>query len=195
MIITGHRMNSENLKIDGGWTLFLDRDGVINKRVMDDYIRSWQQFEFLPGVRESVRILSGIFGKIIIVSNQQGIGKGLMSEADLEKIHQRMADEIEKEGGKIDRTYHSPFLETDNSILRKPNIGMALRARKEFPGINFKKSVMIGDSLSDMVFGKRLKMKTVFLSQDMELIRKGHTLIDFVYPDLISFTRTIMKSP
>lgn len=180
--------------IDRSWTLFLDRDGVINKRMKGDYIRNWDQFEFLSGVKEALKLLTFMFGKIIVVSNQQGVGKGLMTETDLTAIHKQMADEIEKAGGKIDRTYHSPHLEEENSLHRKPNVGMGLRARKEFPGINFKKSVMVGDSLSDMVFGRRLKMTTVFLSENLEKIRQGQKVIDHVLTDLPAFAEKLSQS-
>jgi D-glycero-D-manno-heptose 1,7-bisphosphate phosphatase len=184
-------MSLKHLKIDTAWTLFLDRDGVINRRIVGDYIRTWDQFEFLPGVLESLVSLSSVFGRILVVSNQQGIGKGLMTEEQLQVIHARMTDEIEKAGGRIDKSYHSPFLESENSILRKPNVGMALRARKEFPGINFKRSVMAGDSVSDMIFGKRLGMKTVIITADQQMIRRNHPLIDYAFPDLISFAEII----
>ena len=190
-------MNSGNLKIEKSWSLFLDRDGVINKRIVGDYIRSWDQFEFLPGVLVALKLLTGNFTKVFIVSNQQGVGKGLMTDNDVNTLHSRMAEEIVKAGGNITKIYYSPSLEQENSIMRKPNIGMALKARKEFPGLNFKHSVMVGDSISDMIFGKRLKMTTVLLSQDITLIRKGADVIDFVYDDLLSFTNylSISSSP
>lgn len=184
-------MNSGDLKIDKTWSLFLDRDGVINKRIIGGYVSSWNQFVFLPGVLDAMKILSGSFGKILVVSNQQGIGKGLMTDEDVNIIHSRMAEEIKNSGGIINKTYFCPFLEEKNSILRKPNIGMALKARKEFPGINFKRSVMVGDSISDMIFGKRLNMKTVLLSSDISMIRKGAIVIDFVSDDLLSFADLI----
>ena len=181
----------ENLKIDSTWTLFLDRDGVINKRIKGDYIRLWEQFEFLPGAQKAFRIFSEIFGRIIVVSNQQGIGKGLMTENDVQNIHEKMIREIQKQNGRIDKTYFSPFLDSEKSIHRKPNVGMALNARKDFPEIRFKKSMMAGDSLSDMVFGKRLNMKTVFICIDGKLIRQGHTIIDYVCPDLLTFANDL----
>jgi len=184
-------MNSDHLKIDKTWSLFLDRDGVINKRIVGGYVRSWDQFEFLPAVLDALKLISGNFERIIVVSNQQGVGKGLMTDKDVEAIHERMAEEIRKAGGTIDKTYYCPFLEENKSILRKPNIGMALKARKEFPGINFKRSVMVGDSFSDMIFGKRLKMKTVLLSNDIALIRKGANVIDLVYDDLLPFAKSL----
>jgi D-glycero-D-manno-heptose 1,7-bisphosphate phosphatase len=187
-------MNSKLLMIDRRWTLFLDRDGVINKRMKGDYIRNWDQFEFLPGVKDALKELTGIFGTIIVVSNQQGVGKGLITEPEVVEIHKRMADEIERTGGKIDRTYHSPHLEEENSLHRKPNVGMGLKARREFPGIDFKKSVMVGDSLSDMLFGRRLKMITIFLSDDLEMIRQGQRVIDHVFTDLPAFAKKLSQS-
>ena len=184
-------MNLSDLKIDSGWSLFLDRDGVINTRILGGYVQRWEQFEFLPGVTEALKRLSLKFGRIIIVSNQQGIGKGIMTKEELEFLHQQMIAEIEKAGGRIDRIYHSPHLEKTRSLMRKPNVGMALMARKDFPEINFKRSVMVGDSISDMLFGKRLKMINVFLSEDIGQIRKNHHCIDFVFHDLISFAETI----
>jgi histidinol-phosphate phosphatase family protein len=184
----------KSLKIDSNWTLFLDRDGVINKRIEGDYIRLWEQFEFLPGVYEAFRIFSGIFGRIIVVSNQQGIGKGLMTEDDVAKIHEKMIKEVQMQNGRIDRTYHSPFLDSENSIHRKPNVGMALKARKDFLEIRFRKSVMTGDSISDMVFGKRSKMKTVFIGGNSKVIRQGYKFIDFVYPDLLAFASDLSST-
>jgi len=184
-------MTLTDLKIDKSWTLFLDRDGVINKRLVGDYIKTWEQFEFLPGVSEAFRIFSGIFGRIVIVSNQQGIGKNIMSPADLETIHAKMVAVIEGNGGRIDKIYFSPHLETEGSFLRKPNIGMALKARKDFPEIRMKKSIMAGDSVSDMVFGHRCNMTTVFISGDVKETSHGHKVIDFIYPDLISFAKEL----
>lgn len=184
-------MNLKDLKIDGSWTLFLDRDGVINARILGGYVQKWEQFEFLPGFLDAIKILAPLFPRIIVVSNQQGIGKGLMAEKDLELLHRKMTAEIEKNGGRIDRIYHSPALEGEGSITRKPNVGMGLKARKDFPEINFKRSIMVGDSTSDMIFGKRLKMVTVFLSEDMNQVRKCHRCIDFLFPDLITFAEAI----
>jgi len=182
-------MSSGNLKIDTSWTLFLDRDGVINKRIIGGYVRTWEQFEFIPGVLDGLKILEGIFPKVFIVSNQQGIGKGIMTDQQVMAIHDLMLKAIKIAGGRIDKVYFCPSLKEENSIYRKPNIGMALSARKDFPGINFKKSVMAGDSVSDMIFGKKLRMLTVFLSTDKTEIKKSDNIIDLVYPDLISFAK------
>ena len=175
-----------DLRIDGAWTLFLDRDGVINRRIVDGYVTKWDEFEFLPGVTEALKILSGKFGRIIVVSNQQGVGKGLMTGADVEAVHVRMVQEIGESGGRISTVLFSPHLHSEGSVMRKPGIGMALNARRQFPEIRFSRSVMAGDSLSDMRFGKRTGMKTVLISEDLQPARSYPRLIDFVFPDLLS---------
>lgn len=149
--------------VDSSWTLFLDRDGVINVRLVGDYIKSVEEFEFIPGVLNAIVQFSKQFGKIVVVTNQQGISKGKMTERNLEDIHRYMRLEIEKHSGRIDAIYHAPQLASEQSEMRKPNVGMAKKAQLDFPEINFEKSVMIGDSDSDIEFGQALGMITVKL--------------------------------
>jgi histidinol-phosphate phosphatase family protein len=180
-------MISGNLKIDTTWSLFLDRDGVINKRIVGGYVTSWSKMEFIPGVPEAIAVLATFFRRIVVVSNQQGVGKGLMSDMDVISIHQGMTDEISRAGGKIDAFYYAPELVSTRSAMRKPGIGMGLKARKEFPEISFKRSVMVGDSLSDMIFGKRLGMTTVHIAQDLAISRQYPAFIDLCFSDLPAF--------
>ena len=184
-------MNLKHLMIDRSWTLFLDRDGVINHRIVDDYVKTWEQFEFLPGSLEAMPLFRQRFGRIIVVSNQQGVGKGLMSDNQVAAIHLQMAEEIRKAGGRVDAVFYSPHLQSDRSFMRKPNIGMALKARKQFPEIRFSKSVMAGDSISDMFFGKRAGMKTVLISTDSKPAQLYPRQIDYVFPDLISLANAL----
>ncbi|HMO40563.1 MAG TPA: HAD family hydrolase [Saprospiraceae bacterium] len=149
---------------DKTWTLFLDRDGVINRRLPDAYVRRWSEFIFEPDVPEAIAILSKFFGRIVVVTNQQGIGKGLMSEADLLYIHRQMVAAIERAGGRIDRVYHCPHLRSDACACRKPQTGMAQQAQADFPDINWTRSVMVGDMPSDIEFGRNAGMQTVFIS-------------------------------
>ncbi len=149
--------------IDKSWTLFLDRDGVINERVVGDYIKNVEDFHFIPGALEAIVDMSLRFGRVVVVTNQQGIGKGLMTPGNLEEIHRYMCAEIERFGGRIDAVYHAPNLAQENSPMRKPDTGMAFLAKQDFPEINFKRSVMIGDSDSDIAFGESLGMITVKL--------------------------------
>lgn len=151
------------IEIDKSWTLFLDRDGVINKRLMGDYVKTVAEFEFLDKVLPTISQLSKQFGKIFVVTNQQGIGKKLMTHQDLDQIHKHMKSQIEIHGGKIDKVYYAPQLAHENSEMRKPKIGMALQAQDEFKNIDFRKSILVGDSDSDIEFGKNAGMITVFL--------------------------------
>jgi histidinol-phosphate phosphatase family protein len=184
-------MNLPGLTIDRSWTLFLDRDGVINRRIVGDYVKTREQFEFIPGVPEAIATLSARFGRVIVVTNQQGVGKGLMTDADVNAVHRIMTEEIERAGGRIDAVYYSPHLESDRSFMRKPAPGMALRARRQFPGIVLKKAVMAGDTLSDMIFGKRLGITTVLIAPNARLAQKHPAYIDFVFPDLLTFAGSL----
>jgi histidinol-phosphate phosphatase family protein len=182
---------TENLKKfhpDRSWNLFLDRDGVINTHLVDEYVTKPSDFEFIEGAPESIAEISKIFNRIVVVSNQQGIGKGLMSEDDLGKIHDKMLLGLKEKGGRIDKIYFCPDLKESKSFYRKPSIGMALLAKKDFPDIEFRRSVMVGDSVSDMLFGKRLKMTTVFIHNDIQLIRENYRIIDYSFGSLKEFS-------
>ncbi|MBO7470063.1 MAG: HAD-IIIA family hydrolase [Bacteroidales bacterium] len=153
-------------KIDKSWTLFLDRDGVINVRLIDDYVKNLGEFEFLPGVLDAFTIFAEKFGRIIIVTNQQGVGKGLMTLQDVDKVHDFMVKEIEKQKGRVDKIYVCPQLKSDPDNFRKPSPRMAYMAQHDFPEIDFDKSVMIGDSNSDIEFGKNAGMYTILIGDE-----------------------------
>lgn len=150
-------------------TLFLDRDGVINKKLDGKYVRNWEEFTFIPNVLSSISKLSRLFNRIIIITNQQGIGKGLMSKNDLLFLHQKMLKEIEKAGGKINKIYFCPHLETDNCNCRKPKIGMIEKAIQDFSSINIKKSYLIGDSPSDIKAGTKAGLHTIKVDNNFTL--------------------------
>lgn len=152
--------------ISPGWTLFLDRDGVINERIFGGYITEVQHFKFLPEVLDSFPELNSIFSRVLVVTNQQGIGKGLMSERNLTEIHNYMSTEVEKSGGVIDRIFYASEIKGQDNGRRKPGVGMALDAKKQFPEIDFFQSVMVGDTDNDILFGKKLGMKTVRIKTD-----------------------------
>jgi len=147
--------------------LFLDRDGVINKHLPDDYVKNWNEFDFLPGVLDALCLLAKLDVPILVVTNQRGVGKALMSAEDLEDIHQKMVKAVTQAGGRIDRIYSCTDTDPD-SPNRKPNPGMAIQAKNEFPEISFNYSIMIGDSDIDMAFGQRLGMRTVLIGTDGE---------------------------
>lgn len=158
-------MEVKNISAKNGWSLFLDRDGVINEQLPGLYVNNIRDFKFLSGVYQALAVLSRHFKYVFIVTNQQGIGKGYMNSSDLEMIHSYMITEIEKNGGRIDAVYYCPELESSNPIDRKPNPGMGIKAKADFPEVVFTRSVMVGDSASDIKFGQNLGMQTVFLNQ------------------------------
>jgi len=141
--------------------LFLDRDGILNKHLPGDYVRNWSMWEWIPGVLEAMPALAKKYRRIFIVSNQQGVGKGLMTQADLDDVHRHMLSDIEAAGGRIDRVYVCTDLETAHSPNRKPEIGMALQAKIDFPEVDFHRSVMVGDSKSDELFAQRSGMRFI----------------------------------
>lgn len=142
--------------INSSWTLYLDRDGVINTHRPADYVKSIDEFEWIEGAKEAIVYLSKIFGRIVVVTNQQGIGKGLMSEYDLDKIHWKIQNEISELGGKIDRIYHCPHLASIQCSCRKPKSGMAAQSREDFSEIDYSKSIMVGDMPTDMDFANTI---------------------------------------
>jgi len=184
------RSNLFSLKnIDSSWTLFIDRDGVINHEKHLDYIHTWDEFKFYDGVKEAMEIFSKKFSFIIMITNQRGIAKGLTKLEDLQVIHKNMLQEIEDAGGRIDKIYFCADMESPN---RKPNPGMGLQAVKDFPGIDLSKSIMVGNTLSDMKFGRNLGVAVnIFLSTTQKDMALPHEDIDLVFNDLISVAKAL----
>jgi len=197
MILKKPNMNSRNLNIktkitNGDWTLFLDRDGVINRRLVDDYVKKTSEFEFLPGVLDAVSVFSEKFNHVFIVTNQQGVGKGLMTSEDVSLIHSQMLSEISSKGGNIDKVYFCPDLANSNSPNRKPEIGMAIQAQKDFPEVDFSKSIMVGDSKSDMEFGRKAGMLCIFIETEQKNPFSAD-LVDLSFGSLWEFALAINK--
>lgn len=176
-------------QINKSWTLFLDRDGVINKRPPNDYVKNWSEFEFLPGVPEALKIFSAMFNRIIIITNQQGIGKNIMTIDELQLIHEQLISKVKDFGGRLDAIYFCPDLATQPDNCRKPSVKMAIQAKNDFPEIDFIKSIMAGDTFSDLQFGKNNRMKTVYINtNETELPVSSY---DLSFTDLISFANKI----
>lgn len=182
-------MTLKTLNINKDWTLFLDRDGVINKKLDHDYVKHSTEFEFIDGVLPALATLNTIFGNIVVVTNQQCIGKGIITVDDLDLIHKNMLYEISYLKGRIDKVYFAPQLASENHEMRKPNIGMALQAKSDFPNIDFSKSIIVGDSISDMEFGRTAGMKTVYISNDTV----HSELIDFQFKGLAYFAHSLNR--
>ena len=178
--------------IDPSWTLFLDRDGVINVNKDKSYVFNRDEFVFTGRALEALAIVSKMVGKIFVVTNQRGVEKGLMSLADLEDIHTYMKDQIEAAGGRIDSIFYCTSLDDDHPD-RKPNIGMPLRAKKLYPKIDFSKSIMVGDKSSDMQLGKNIGAVTVWISSPhfQDTVEPGE--IDLVFDSLYEFVDYLRK--
>ena len=174
------------LTVTNNSCLFLDRDGVINKKLDNDYVKQWNEFIFIDGAIDALQILKSYFKTIVIVTNQQGIGKGLYSESDLNEIHSKMLRIFFEHEICIDAVFYAPNLSSENSIMRKPNIGMALKAKDLFKNILLEESFMVGDSISDMEFGKNAGMKTIFINKK-KTENYNHDVIDNTFESLLHF--------
>ena len=153
---------SDEVLASGADSLFLDRDGVVNRWIPGDYVRTWEQFTFLPGILECLRKWADHFKHVILVSNQRIVGKGEMTQEGLDAIHARMMDEIRQAGGRIDALYVCPEADLDHP-MRKPRPGMFLAACREYPDITPERSVMLGDSDSDREFAANCGMPFVLM--------------------------------
>lgn len=173
-------------------TLFLDRDGVINRENEGDYIKSVSEFEFLPGVLEAIAEASKIYKYIFIATNQRGIGRNLMTEQDLHEIHSFMVTKINEAGGRIDDIYFAPSPDKKHPY-RKPNPGMAHAAKEKFPEVDFLHAEMVGNNISDMCFGKAVGMRTIFLHTTQDPQTLPHDWIDEQYDSLTSFIESKKK--
>ena len=174
--------------IDTRWTLFLDRDGVINHEKEGSYVLHYDEFVFYDNVKEALRICASAFGRIVIVTNQRGIGKGMMTAGDLQVIHEKMIAEIVLAGGRIDRIYYADSL-LDEHPLRKPHPGMAWAAQVDFPTIDFSRSLMVGNNISDMEFGRNAGMGTVFLTTTRPDQPLPDACIDLSFSSLYEFAK------
>jgi len=150
-------------------TLFLDRDGVVNVKLDGRYVQNADEFEFMPGAENAIAKLSIIFKRILIVTNQQGIAKGIMSANDLNTLHQYMLQQLKVKGGVIEKIYYCPHLAAENCSCRKPNPGMIQQAIIDFPTIKIEESYLIGDSDSDIIAGDKMGLNTIKVDNEYTL--------------------------
>ena len=150
-------------------TLFLDRDGVINVKLDGQYVKKTEDFKFIKGAKTAISKLTKIFNRILIVTNQQGISKGFMSDNDLVFLHEYMLLELKKNGGVIDKIYYCHHLASENCNCRKPNPGMIQQAIIDFPEIVLEGSYLIGDSDTDILAGNKMGLITVKVDSEYTL--------------------------
>lgn len=155
-------MKINEIEVNNYDTILLDRDGTINVHIIGDYVRTWEDFEFIPDVPETISEWSKAGKRIIIVTNQRGIGKGKYSEADLLDIHAHMVDEIEKLGGRIDGIYYCSAL-TEEDIRRKPGRGMFDDILRDYPDVDPATTLMVGDGEVDRNFAENVGIDFVHI--------------------------------
>jgi len=140
--------------------VFLDRDGTINRMLENDYVKTWEEFEFLPGAAEAIRALKAKGYLVIIVTNQRGIGRGVMTKEDLEHIHRRMCEELASAGAYIDDIFYCPHNIEDDCQCRKPRPALLLQAQAKWD-IDLGRSILIGDMESDIEAGRAAGCTTI----------------------------------
>jgi len=174
--------------------VFLDRDGVINKDP-NGYVTDWKGFHFLPNVKRAIRILNKNGFKLIIISNQGGIAKGLYTEKMLKAITERMLREISRSQGKIFSVWYCPHRLEDNCQCKKPKIGLFKKATRNVI-FNKRSSFFIGDSEVDIKAGKSFGLKTilVFSGKTKRKDLKAFKIKpDYIAKDLLRATKIILR--
>jgi D-glycero-D-manno-heptose 1,7-bisphosphate phosphatase len=153
--------------------VFLDRDGVINRKPLEgDYIRNWSQFVFLPGVEEAVRTLNRAGKTVSVVTNQRGIALGLYTEQDLADIHHHLQEHFLTNGARIDAFYFCPH-DRNQCECRKPGTALLEQAFRDFPNATAQNSLLIGDSLSDIQAAKKMGMRSIFIEGEPDRRKAG----------------------
>jgi len=169
---------------------FLDRDGVINRKAPEGkYVTRWEEMVFLPGVTQAILALRRAGFRIIVISNQRCVAKGLLSVDDLDFLHRRMCETLAADGAVIDAAYYCPHDTQIACTCRKPAPGLLLEAAADHR-IDLKVSWMIGDSPSDIEAGRTAGCKTALLQDSQEV---HEVLADVVAKSLLEAAQQILK--
>lgn len=169
---------------------FLDRDGVINRKAREgEYVTRWEEMQILPGVAEAISLLNRAGFRVIVVSNQRCIAKGLITTAELETLHEKMCGVLASDGATIDAIYYCPHEKQPACRCRKPEPGMLLNAARDH-AIDLGASWMIGDSVADVEAGRRAGCKTALLGRSFS----GNPETDATGASLPELIRGILQS-
>jgi D-glycero-D-manno-heptose 1,7-bisphosphate phosphatase len=179
-------------------TVFLDRDGVLNRKMPEgSWVTSPAELSILPDAPEAVARLNRAGLLVLVVTNQRAISTGKLSPEGLERIHATLQASLSGSAAHIDGFFHCPH-DRAECDCRKPLTGMFRQAMLRFPEVNAKTSVMIGDSLSDIQFGKSLDMKTILLETNpvmhKESALKAAELADYRFPTLSAAVSFLLES-
>ena len=166
--------------------IFFDRDGVINRRVVGGYVLSWNEFLFLPDIGHTIQDLKKLGYLAIIITNQRGVGKGLMSEEDLEAIHQQMQTSLLQDFGvQFDDIVSCTDAENESG-RRKPSPAMLLEAKLKYD-IDLSSSWMIGDTAPDILAGERAGTNTAFLLNEHDQAPPNATICIPSVKDILTY--------
>jgi D-glycero-D-manno-heptose 1,7-bisphosphate phosphatase len=172
--------------------VFLDRDGVINRKAPEDqYVTTWEEMHFLPDVSKAISLLNRAGLRVIVVSNQRCVAKGLMSAAALESMHQRMLAELAAEGAKIDEIYYCPHEKYPPCSCRKPAAGLLLSAARAHD-VDLSASWMIGDSEADVQAGKRAGCRTARVLSSDDAAPQHSVISDIVASSLLDAVQKVL---
>lgn len=153
--------------------VFLDRDGVINRKAPEgQYISQWSQVQLLPGAESAIAALNRSGRRVIVVSNQRGIALGHYTRAEVERLQRQLQEHLALHNAHIDAFYYCPH-DSGQCDCRKPGTGMFLQAFRDFPGASASNSVLIGDSLSDIEAARALGMPAIFIQGDQSTQKDG----------------------
>jgi D-glycero-D-manno-heptose 1,7-bisphosphate phosphatase len=165
--------------------IFLDRDGIINvKAKKHEYIYTWEKFNFIDDIVDSLRILKKADFKLIIISNQRGISRGIMNKDDVDSLHKIMNNYLDSNFASIDGIYYCPH-DKNECYCRKPNIGLFLLAEKDFY-VQKELSFMIGDELTDIEAGNKYGVSTILIGKKSEAAK-------YVAKDIKDATKYILS--
>ncbi len=176
-------------------TVFLDRDGVINRNKTNTYVDSWSKVRFLPRALKALRLLKKKGYRVVVVSNQAGVAKGFYSMRDLREITRRIRKRIQQHGGRLDAVYYCPHRDEDRCRCRKPKTELFRKAKERFK-VRFRETYLVGDSMADIAAGKKLRCKTILvLSGREKRSRKAEWVVkpDAVKKDLLNAVRWILQ--
>lgn len=186
-------MSASFKSIGTDFVVFLDRDGVINRKLPGGrFVCQWSEFEFLPGAQEAIRTLNQSAIKAILVTNQRGVSLGLYSEVDLQRLHARMTAALNSRGARFDAIYYCPHSK-NSCACRKPGTALFEQAFRDFPNAKPLASVVVGDSLSDMKAAQLLGCKKVLVGDGSGTVeqkaRQAGIQIQFSSDSLLSAVR------
>ena len=168
--------------------VFLDRDGVINRKLPEDrYVRNHEEFELLPGVRAALSIFSRLGYLLVVVTNQRGIARGLMDKNALDNVHDYMKLMFSERDVYLDGLYYCPHDRDEGCQCRKPRPGMILQAARDLK-IDLGSSFMIGDSDSDIEAATNAGVRAVRISSEQD------PKAFLTFPTLLEFARHLENS-